>query len=460
MQASSQANTSSPLQAHWENHPLQAAIFQLVKDGQWITHLFEWIFMYISRLAAYIMTFAVGYMIFYAIESRHALDVAVAHPQFPDMLASLSSEIINVAPELVFPGVVVLCIRSFTARKWLDGWLWLITSIVFATLTMTLLNAFMSGGITKEFLSVMLFWRAGAALFYTVVVAYCGGHGGLDFKTLLRELEEIRVQLDGKNQEVSSVQSQLSAVQLRLSSEQQRVSSVQSEVSSLKKELDTERAKVSSLQDQLDTGSGDVSSLRKDLNAARIQMESLLLQLDTKKKEVEELRTALESGQDWRVDRLTKQLQAEQDRVSSLEQQVEKEQLTVSSVRSELDTERVKVSSLRVQVSSLQSAQVSSVVSTSVPTGRPQVDGGRKNEEGTGRVKVSSEQNKVVELDANRRTRTGQDENLGEVIRQLLTEEPGLSGRAIATKIGCSPTTASRWKGLIEGEPEQSVVNE
>jgi hypothetical protein len=434
-----QASTgqSNPLQAFWEEHPLIAVFAEAMKEGHWITHVFEWIFMYISKLAAYIMTFAVGYMIFYAIESKHALDAVIAHPQFPDILASVSSEIINVAPELVFPGVVVLCIRSFTACKWFDGSCWLITSIIFAVLTMTLLNAFMSGGIDKDFLSAMLFWRAGAALFYTVVVALCGASQGLDFKTLLRELAEIRVQLDTKNQEVSSVQSRLKSVQSQVSSLQEEVSSGQKIVSSLRVQLDSEQKKVSSLEDQLDTGHGDLSGIRRELNGAKIEMESLSLQLDTKNREVDDLKKMLESGQDWRVSNLEKQLQAERERVSSIEKLLEKE--------------RAQVSSLRVQLDTRPSSSVQSQVSSGHPTGRAKLDTGHPNMVNTG-------QSNVVQLDTSRR-KTGQDEKvIEEQIRALLIAEPGLSGRAIASKIGCSPTTGAKWKTTIE-EEQQAIVN-
>jgi hypothetical protein len=57
---------------------------------------------------------------------------------------------------------------------------------------------------------------------------------------------------------------------------------------------------------------------------------------------------------------------------------------------------------------------------------------------------------------ASRRTRSAtsqQEEKVLEAqIRTLLKTSPGLSGRAIAAKVQCSPTTANKWKSIIEKE--------
>jgi len=44
------------------------------------------------------------------------------------------------------------------------------------------------------------------------------------------------------------------------------------------------------------------------------------------------------------------------------------------------------------------------------------------------------------------------DSDIGQQIRALLLEDGTLSARALATQIGCSPTTASKWKSRIEVE--------
>ncbi len=44
------------------------------------------------------------------------------------------------------------------------------------------------------------------------------------------------------------------------------------------------------------------------------------------------------------------------------------------------------------------------------------------------------------------------DSNIGQQIRALLLEDSSLSGRALALRVGCSPTTANKWKSRIEAE--------
>jgi predicted nucleic acid-binding Zn-ribbon protein len=466
---------------YWEKHPVQHELVEIVREGEWVTHVFEWIFMMVSRFAGYVMTFAVGYLIFYAIEMKRSLDVMPLHPQLADNLATYSNVIINVAPELVFPGVVVLCIRAFTVRRWLDGAAYVVTTIVFVTLTMALLNAFMNNQITKEFLASMLFWRAGAALFYTVVVAYCGGHGGLDFKTLLRELDGLRGQLDGGQQTVSSLQEQLSTVQQQASTVRQQLTTEQQEVSRLRRQLDIEEKRANKLQSELETGEGDTGRLRRELNAALIDADGLRTQLEGKAREVAGLRGQLQSGEQWqgsRVSSLQQQLTDEQEAAVPLrrqlnavqleieglrtqldgkQQDVERvqgllnsEQRTVSNLRQAIDTEKQMVSTLRQQ---LDSVQVSSVQLSSGQTRK--ADNGQTRKVDNGQSKAESGQGKVLTLDTSRPRKSGQgdaaENALGEQIRVLMAAEPGISGRKIAERLGCSPTTAAKHKSLIEG---------
>ena len=42
------------------------------------------------------------------------------------------------------------------------------------------------------------------------------------------------------------------------------------------------------------------------------------------------------------------------------------------------------------------------------------------------------------------------DSNIGQQVRALLLEDSTLSARALAGRVGCSPTTASKWKSRIE----------
>jgi predicted nucleic acid-binding Zn-ribbon protein len=486
------------LEQYWEKHPFQHEMVAIIREGEWVTHVFEWIFMMVSRFAGYLMTLAVGYLIFYAIETKHSLDAIPAHPAFADQIAIYSNVIINVTPELVFPGVVVLCIRAFTVRRWIDAVAYLITTIAFVILTMVLLNAFMNGQITKDFLAAMLFWRAGAALAYTVVVAYCGGHGGLDFKTLLRELDTLRGQLDGGQQTVSSLQQQLSSVQQRASTLEEQLSTERKEASRLRRELDTEQQRANKLQAELESGEGDVARLRRELNAALVDADTLRTQLDGKQKEVDSLREMVESGQEWqgsRVSTLQQQLSDEQNAVVTLRRQLNTAQLDVEGLRAKLnekqrdvervqsvlsgerqeasrlrqalETEQSQVSTLKQQLSSVQqevstlreklsSVQVSSIQSVQASSGQV-----RKVDSGQATQRVDGGQGKVLKLDTSRQRKNGQDDSaIAEQIRELLDKEPGLSGRAIASRVGCSPTTAAKWKAFFEGGGQTEAVNE
>jgi len=44
------------------------------------------------------------------------------------------------------------------------------------------------------------------------------------------------------------------------------------------------------------------------------------------------------------------------------------------------------------------------------------------------------------------------DSDIGQQIRSHLLEDSTLSARALATRVGCSPTTASKWKSRLEAE--------
>jgi hypothetical protein len=46
------------------------------------------------------------------------------------------------------------------------------------------------------------------------------------------------------------------------------------------------------------------------------------------------------------------------------------------------------------------------------------------------------------------------ESNIGQQVRALLLEDGTLSARALAGRVGCSPTTASKWKSRIEAETQ------
>jgi len=295
----------------------------------------------------------------------------------------------------------------------------------------------------------------------------------------LAELEEQvtlqQEQLESGQQEVSSLRVQLNTLQQRAFSGQQHLSTVQQEVDTLRVQLNTEQGKVSSLQEQLDSGQRDASTLRTQLNVALVEVDTLRAQLDGKKQELESLRETFSSGQEWQESRVRQMVETERQRVSNLQRQLTDEQNAVVGLRRELNaalveadrlrtqmevkqhevegvqavlkTEQQEVSSLRVQLDTLQQRAFSSGVQLDNPS--------------SGQGKVDSGQGKVVRLDTNRPRKSGQDaveHALAEQIRGLLTAEPGLSGRALAARLGCSPTTAAKWKGIIE--TERDAVNQ
>jgi hypothetical protein len=199
--------------SYWEQHPALLAFLQAFLSGEWVTRAFAWFYMMVSRFAGPTMTIAVGYLMLYAIDSHHGLATPVAHPSFSDSLAQASSGIINVTPELVFPGTVVLAIRALLRKNWLHASLYGVASVMFAALTILLLDAFMTGGITDSFLSGMLLWRAISALSYTVVAEVCSHHtepspdAGVHSHGVQSQLEDLVQQVNSLQSELHSVQS-------------------------------------------------------------------------------------------------------------------------------------------------------------------------------------------------------------------------------------------------------------
>jgi hypothetical protein len=220
--------------------------------------------------------------------------------------------------------------------------------------------------------------------------------------------------------------------------EDDRVAALEEEASNLRSQLDTEQKRASNLQSQLDTKQKEVSNLS-------VQLDVLKMQLDGKRQELESIKETFTTGQEWQENRAQQLLEAEQRRVSSLQEQLDTErgklftvQQEVSKLRLQLDTERAKSSNLQEKMNG---QRVSSV-----------------------QPKASSVQSGGVQLDTKEKEQNSSENTIESQIRALLAEEPGLSARAIASKIGCSPTTASTWKKAIEQElsivPRLHVVNE
>ena len=138
---------------------------------------------------------------------------------------------------------------------------------------------------------------------------------------------------------------------------------------------------------------------------------------------------------------LRRELNAVRLDAEDLREQLDMRTRDLSSVQSQLSSERAMVSTLQQRLNRVTVQQVSS-----------------------GQVKVGTGRGKVLLLNAGRSRRSGQDERaLARLIKQALDDESGISARSIATKVSCSPTTASKWKaffeegGQLEDEPgEQS----
>jgi predicted nucleic acid-binding Zn-ribbon protein len=275
--------------------------------------------------------------------------------------------------------------------------------------------------------------------------------------TLESENPELREQVDTLREQVSSVQGRLSSVQHQLDASREQVST-------LEHQLDTKQHQLDTLQQELETGQGDTVGLRRELHAAIAKIEMLQAQLDTKHLELAGLRATLEEGQDWQTGRIQALLDAEQQRAAHLQQllveeqnatvvlrreknaavieadqlrsQVDAQKQEVHRVHALLQSEQQKVSNLTAQLSSVQS-QVSSL--------RVQLDSAASTKQAH---KVDAGHSNVVQLDASRSRKTGQE--VAEQVRALLKKNPGLSGRAIANELSISPTTAAKWKEFYE----------
>lgn len=307
-------------------------------------------------------------------------------------------------------------------------------------------------------------------------------HERLD--TLERENPELRGQVDTLRQQLSSVQSRVSSVQQQLDTSREQVSTLQ-------QQLDTKQRELDGLQKDLDTGHGDTVQLRHELNAANAKVDLLQSQLDSKKLELDGLRATLEEGQDWQTGRVQTLLNAEQERAAHLQQLLKDEQNATVVLRREKNTAVIEADQLRSQLevhqreldakqqqlntqkqeaqrvhSLLQSEQQKvsnlqeklSSVQGEMSTLRVQLDTSKPTKQAQ---KVDTGRGKVVQLDTSRPRKNGQDETaLAEQVRELLDKEPGLSARQIAAKVGCSPTTAAKWKSIVENGGQSECVNE
>jgi len=241
----------------------------------------------------------------------------------------------------------------------------------------------------------------------------------------------------------------------QVSTLQQELDTERQTVSNLRQRLDTEQHRVSSVQSamqkQVDTLTGQLDTKQRELDRLRVHLDSereqFQMQLDGKARDLDAIRGQLESGQEWQSSRLSslqQQLDTEQATTSTLRRQINALQIEAEGMRTKLDAKQQELEGVQRQLSSEQQ-QVSSL---RVQLDSIEVSSGQADMVDTGH-------GKVVRLDSRPR-KTGQDEGeVAEKVRQLLISEPGLSGRAIAQRVGCSPTTASKWKAFFE---EQGIT--
>jgi hypothetical protein len=234
-------------QRPWERPPALHAFWRAFLAGEWVTRSFAWVSMMISRFAGPMMTMAVSYLMLYAIDTHHDLSTPVAHPSVWDSLATTASDLLNMTAELVFPGTVGLGIRALVRWNWLHTALYALVSVMFAVLTIRLLAAFMTGGLTNGFLSSMLLWRAVSALSSTMVAEVCSHH---EEDQCLPPQHRNRIdELAAQGEHLADELSQLSIIlQARLQESATELAStiheqLTAELAALKESLQTDREK-------------------------------------------------------------------------------------------------------------------------------------------------------------------------------------------------------------------------
>jgi molecular chaperone GrpE (heat shock protein) len=226
--------------------------------------------------------------------------------------------------------------------------------------------------------------------------------------------------------------------------EDDRVAMLEQEVSTLRIQLDTQQKRVSTGQQEVSNLRSQLDSKQKEVSRLSVQLDIVQTQLDGKHQELGSIKETFISGQQWQEQRAQQLLEAEQRRVSTLQEQLDSQQEKMlrvqqeaSNLRLQLMTERAKLSAFQEQLDSKKLPAI--------------------------QHRLSSVQSTGVQLDTRKNGQEMQDNAIAEQIRSLLKEEPGLSGRAIAARIGCSPTTASAWKKAIEQEmsivPRLQVIN-
>jgi hypothetical protein len=219
---------------------------------------------------------------------------------------------------------------------------------------------------------------------------------------------------------------------------QKQVSTEQPELDSVQQPVNTGHWTQPSGHSQVDTGRPELDSVHLRMSAGQVELDTPQISVDTVHLAPSSVQCEVDAGQDI-LDR------GEYRTEKSGQHTLNTGCWTLNTERAELDTPQMSVDAGHDQVSS----------------GQTELDAGQWT--ASGKIKsVCSRKAKQVNTDEHPRiialstvhntVSTGQDTEISEQVRSLLDSEPSISGRAIAVRLNISPTTANKWKTLIESE--------
>ncbi|MBV9691981.1 MAG: hypothetical protein JO202_19990 [Ktedonobacteraceae bacterium] len=179
---------------------------------------------------------------------------------------------------------------------------------------------------------------------------------------------------------------------------------------------------VTSLQEELARRQEERDRAQQQVASGQAEVSRLRVQLDTKSKEVDGLRGQVASGQ-REVDTLHMQLDTLRGQGDSGQAEVDTLRKQLQSALAEVETGHAVVSAKQHELQGGQAAVDTCSIQCPVNGHTWTVD--RKKRE---------------------RGQQQAEQAVSEHIKALLTEQPGLSDRAIASKVACSPTTVGKWR--------------
>jgi predicted nucleic acid-binding Zn-ribbon protein len=409
---------SQQQETHWRDRAINAS--EAISDG------FEVLKAYGARIAEWVLFFCL---------IANIIEIFPLPEPFASVFGNLVLGVQSVTLDIAGFGLATMGDHARRrgdekAAKKASGMGWTLIGVMILTVALVTLGVLVP--VTKPYVDV----TEKVLILVRVVVTVVYGHivhslrnAGVEFdnrvQTLEAEVSAIQKQLEAEQQRTSNGKGQMTRVQNLLSSVQEELDRAKQEVSSGQRRLEAEQQRASSLEEELLSGQGDTGQLRRELAAAKLEAESLQTRLSAKVREVEQMQADLSSVATLRRELNTAQLASEEARG-----ELDANARAFRTVQEQLLAEQKKVSSLQRELSSVQS-QVSSNPGV-------QVSSGQKRKGDTG-------QEKIVKLDSRRPGR-----QLAKEIYQLMVDTPGISGRAIAGQLGCSPTTANEWKGFFD----------